>query len=259
MLRFLAPALGEEDDDGEGGGEGGAGEVDAVVAEASGALESGSEEAVEDSSAEGRGEDGPIKLGEQEIGPLAGGADEGDGAEGKERAGEGDCAILARPDAAPGGDEAWAAAEDLSEFAAYGVSGGFGERGRGCGEENITCVAGEDERSGADGCGSDVGEYLEGRAAKAALGGAFGDTEALLLALTDAGGEQSEQENDDDGDQRGGTGGKAENDGESYSGESGGGGYGTQAPGKKGKGRRETDGGEQLRNCRLPALEENHA
>ena len=53
-----------------------------------------------------------------------------------------------------------------------------------------------------------------------------------------------EQEDGDDGKQRGGPGGQAEDDGEKDSGERGGGGYGAQSPGKKGQGKGEPDGRE---------------
>ena len=145
--------------------------------------------------------------------------------------------------------------EGLAEFAADGVSGGFGEGGRGSGEEDVAGVGEEDERRGAEGGDREVGEDLQGTASAAALGGA----EALLFAAADAGGDHGEQEDGGDRQQRGGTGGQAEDDGEKDSGERGGGGNGAQSPGKKGKGHGESDGGDQLKDGDLPALKEVHA
>ena len=129
LRKSSVPALGEEDGDGEGGGECGAGEVDSVVAEAAGAFEGGSEEAVEDGSEECGGEDGPEIAGGEKTGPLAGRAGNEDGAEREDGSGRGDAAILAGSDRAKRGDEAGTSSEGLAEFAANGVSGGFGEGG----------------------------------------------------------------------------------------------------------------------------------
>lgn len=117
------------------------------------------------------------------------------------------------------------------------------------------CVAGEDERRGADGCGSDVGENLRCASATAA----FGSAKTLLPLAANTGGDQGEQEDDHDRDQGGGADGQAEDNGESKSGESCSGGNGAHAPGKKGKHHGDTDGGEQVKDRNLPALNENHA
>ena len=78
-----APVLGKEHGDGEGGGKGGAGEVDGIVTQAAGTLKGGSQQAVDDGSEEGSIEHGKAELRQQKIGPLAGGADDEDGTEGQ--------------------------------------------------------------------------------------------------------------------------------------------------------------------------------
>lgn len=76
---MLRPALDEEHANGERCGEGCAGEVDAIVAEASGALKRGPEQAVYDGAEEGCGEDGPKIAWQEQARALAGGADQVDG------------------------------------------------------------------------------------------------------------------------------------------------------------------------------------
>ena len=122
-----APALQEEDADGEGGGEGRAGEVHGVVAEAVGRFEGCSQQAVDEGSEEGGAQGGPVEAGNQQIGPLAAEADDDDGGEREDGAGEGDSAVLTGRDLAPGGDQPRAAAESLAEFTADRVTGSFGQ------------------------------------------------------------------------------------------------------------------------------------
>ena len=213
MHRAHPSALEEDDGDGESGGKRGAGEVYRVVAEAAGAFQSCSEEAIDEGSEESGAGDAPVEAGEQKIGPLGTGADEEDGAEGEDGAGDGDAAILAGCDLAPGGDEPAGTAEDLAELAAHGVSGRFGESSRSCGEKNVGRMCGEDQWSGADGGDSKVGKDLQGAAPVATLVAAPCYTQALLLAAADAGGDQREQEDEDDRNERRGTGCQAEDEG----------------------------------------------
>ena len=151
-----------------------------------------------------------------------------------------------------------ALSEGLAQFAADGVSGGFGECSRGSREKDVAGMGEKDERRGAQGGDREVGEDLPGTAPAAALGGA----EPLLFAAADAGGDHGEQEDGGHRQQRGVAGGQAEDDGEKDSGERGGGGDGAQSPGKKGQGKGESDGGDQLKDGalkdHLPALQDVH-